>query len=100
MSTINVGALLSLSILLAGCSGSGSTAGTGTMSLSVADTPVDSASNVVVTFAGVQLQRSVGTTTTFNFSSPKQIDLMATQISNAASFDLTPYNRSSFELAI
>lgn len=88
MSTIKIGALLSfliLSTLLAGCSVSGSTTGTGTVSLSVADTPVDSASNVVVTFTGVQLQGTGDTATTFNFSSPKQIDLMATQISNAAS---------------
>jgi hypothetical protein len=85
MDTMKIGALLSfltLSTLLAGCGGSGGT--TGTMSLSVADTPVDSASNVVVAFTGVQLQRESGTAKTFNFASPKQIDLMATQNGNAA----------------
>jgi len=88
MSTMEITALLTflaLSTLLTGCSGAGNTAGTGTMNLSVADTPVDSASNVVVTFTGVELQRAGDTVTTFTFSSPKQIDLMATQISNAAS---------------
>ena len=87
MDTVRIGTLLSflaLSVMLTGCGGSGS-ATTGTMSLSVADTPVDKASSVVVTFTGVQLHGVSGNDATFNFASPKQIDLMTTQNGNAAS---------------
>lgn len=75
---------ITLAALLTGCGGGGSGSATGTMSLSVADTPVDSATSVVVTFTGVQLQGGSGPATTFDFSSPKQIDLLTTQNGNAA----------------
>lgn len=76
--------LMAASALLAGCGGS-SGSSTATMSLGVADTPVDTATSVMVAFTGVQLQGASGPATTFTFSSPKQIDLMTTQSGNAAS---------------
>jgi len=78
-------ALLAAS-MLAGCGGSSSATGSNsTLNLSLADGPIDSASNVVVEFTGVQLQPSGGgSATTFNFSSPKQIDLLTLQNGNAA----------------
>lgn len=85
MNTIRISSLLSfvvISTMLTGCGGSLST--TGTMSLSVADTPVDSATSVVVTFTGVQMQGATGSPTTFTFSSPKQIDLLTTQNGKSA----------------
>jgi hypothetical protein len=70
--------------LWAGCGG-GSGAGSSTMNLSLADGPVDSASNVVVQFTGVELQPSGGgSAITFNFSSPKTLDLLTLQNGNAA----------------
>src|SRR6185437_10464220 len=78
-------ALLAAS-MLAGCGGSSSATGSNsTLNLSLADGPIDSASNVVVEFTSVQLQPSGGgSATTFNFSSPKQIDLLTLQNGNAA----------------
>jgi Domain of unknown function (DUF4382) len=70
--------------ILAACGGSdgGSSA---TMNLSVADGPVDSAEHVVIEFTGVELQpRGGGKAVTFNFSSPKQLDLLTLQNGNAA----------------
>lgn len=77
--------LIVLSAMMAGCNGASTSASTGAMSLAVADTPVDSATSVTVAFTGVELQGGSGPATTFTFSSPKQIDLMATQNGNAAS---------------
>lgn len=83
-------ACLSASVLMGGCSGSDSgTGGTGaassaTFSLGIADTPVDGATSVVVTFTGVQLQGGSGAPTEFDFATPKQIDLMTTSGGNAA----------------
>lgn len=77
--------LMALSILMAGCNGSSTSASSATMSLAVADTPVDSATSVMVTFTGVQLQGGSAAATTFTFPSPKRIDLIATQNGNAAS---------------
>jgi len=51
-----------------------------TMNLGVADGAIDTASHVVVEFTGVELQPSGGgNTVTFNFASPKQIDLLTLQ---------------------
>lgn len=77
--------LVALVLSTAGCNGSGGASGsTGTLGLAVADTPVDNATKVTVAFTGVELQGSAGSTTTFNFSSPKKIDLMSTQNGNDA----------------
>ena len=55
------------------------------MNLGVTDGPVDSASSVVISFTGVELQPAGGgSAVTFNFSSPKTIDLMPYQNGNAA----------------
>ncbi|MHB8811899.1 MAG: DUF4382 domain-containing protein [Steroidobacteraceae bacterium] len=56
------------------------------MNLGIVDGPVDSASSVVVSFTGVELQPSGGgQSITINFSSPKTIDLMQEQNGNEAS---------------
>lgn len=58
---------------LTSCGGSGSS---GTMTLSVADAPVDGAQSVVVKFTGVELTGNSGNPVTINFDAPKTIDLM------------------------
>jgi hypothetical protein len=69
--------------LWVGCGGGG--AGSSTMNLSIADGPVESASNVVIQFTGVELQPSGGgSSVTFNFSSPMTLDLLTLQNGNAA----------------
>ncbi len=77
---------MAMSALISGCNGSGSGGGAGnaTFSLGVADTPVDGATSVVVTFTGVQLQGTSGAPEEFDFATPRQIDLMATSGGNAA----------------
>ncbi len=62
---------------LAACNGSGSSS-TGSMSLAVTDTPVDSAQSVVVAFTGVTLHGPSGTQT-INFSQEKTINLLNLQ---------------------
>ena len=72
--------------LLAGCGGGGGSGSTASMSLGVVDGPVDSASSVVVSFTGVELQPSGGgQAVTINFSAPKTIDLVQEQNGNEAS---------------
>jgi len=75
---------LAVSCLTMGCNGFDAKGTSATMSLSVADTPVDSATKVVVAFTGVQLHGGLEGDKTFNFASPKQIDLMTTRNGNAA----------------
>ncbi|HET9105571.1 MAG TPA: DUF4382 domain-containing protein [Steroidobacteraceae bacterium] len=71
--------------LLAAC-GSGSSGSSSTLNLGITDGPVDSASSVVVSFTGVELQPSGGgQALTINFSSPKTIDLLQEQNGNEAS---------------
>lgn len=68
-------ALLTLSALgLAACGGD--SGGTGQMSLSVADAPVDGAEEVVVKFSGVELTGNGGNPVDITFSTPKSIDLL------------------------
>jgi len=56
------------------------------MNLGVTDGPLDSASSVVVSFTGVELQPSGGgQSITINFSTPKTIDLLQEQNGNEAS---------------
>lgn len=56
------------------------------MNLGVTDGPVDSASSVVVSFTGVEMQPSGGgKSITINFSAPKTIDLLQEQNGNEAS---------------
>lgn len=71
--------------LLAACGG-GSGGSSSTLNLGVVDGPVDSASSVVVSFTGVELQPSGGgQAITINFSTPKTIDLVQEQNGNEAS---------------
>lgn len=70
------------SALVAGCNSDSSD--TGRLSLQVTDAPVDSASKVVVSFSGVELQSS-GSRTEILFAEPRSIDLLALQGSNSAS---------------
>ncbi len=73
------------SSLLVGCGGSGG-GSSATMNLGIADGPVDSATSVVVSFTGVELQPSGGgQAITINFSAPKTIDLLQEQNGNEAS---------------
>lgn len=69
-----LGLLIASGWTLSACGGSG--AGSGQMSLSVADAPVDGAQAVVVVFNGVELMTNSGTPVDINFSSPKTIDLL------------------------
>ena len=70
--------------LLAACGGGGG-ASSATMNLGITDGPVASASAVVISFTGVELQPSGGgKAVTFNFSSPKTIDLLQEQNGNEA----------------
>ena len=69
--------------LWAGCGGGGGSSST--LNLGITDGTVDSASNVVIQFTGVELQPSGGgSSITFNFSTPKQLDLLTLQNGNAA----------------
>jgi len=100
-------------LTLVGCNGSSSSGGMGTLSLSIADTPVDGATSVIVTFTGVEIQPAgegedqqdnmdmggmgdMGDSDSddmssndkpleFNFASPRQIDLMQQQGGSSAS---------------
>jgi hypothetical protein len=68
-----VGAAMVMLLGLAACGGSGDS---GTMSLSVADGPVDGAEKVVVEFTGVELVPDTGNSVTITFAAPKTIDLL------------------------
>lgn len=48
----------------------------GTVSVNLADTPVDGATAVVIDFTGIVLHNTDGKTTTVNFSSPQHVDLL------------------------
>lgn len=77
--------LIAAAVFIGGCNSGGSTStGSGTMNLGVADTPVDGATHVIVTFTGVELHGVSGTTTDINFPTPKKIDLLTTSSGNAA----------------
>src|SRR5690348_14164385 len=72
-------AALVLGTAALGACGGGSDPGTGALSVSMADTPVDNATSVVVDFTGIELHNTNGKTVTINFPSPKQIDLLKLQ---------------------
>jgi hypothetical protein len=75
------GVLLLGTCLLSGCWWSSSEQ---TLTLAVADTPVDGAQSVVVTFTGVQLQGTTGAPVEFDYDSPVQINLLELQDDNYA----------------
>lgn len=74
-------ALLGL-ISLTGC-WLGSSSDT-TLTLAVADTPVDGAQSVVLTFTGVQIQPASGAMIEVDFSAPLQVDILQLQDDNFA----------------
>lgn len=55
-----------------------------TLTLAVADTPVDGAQSVVLTFTGVQLQPASGAMIEQDFSTPLQVDILQLQDDNFA----------------
>ncbi|WP_455199045.1 DUF4382 domain-containing protein [Kaarinaea lacus] len=55
------------------------TQGTGTLTLSITDAPVDSAENVFVEFTGVVIQPAEGERIDIDFTEPMTIDLLALQ---------------------
>ena len=73
-------AALCLGIAALGACGGGSSDGpSGALSLSMADTPVDNATSVVVDFTGIELHNTNGSMVNINFPSAKQIDLLKLQ---------------------
>jgi len=68
----------------AGCSGSGSDNGTGSLTVGITDAPIDSASSVVVTFSGVELKPKGGDAFSIDFAADKTLDLMTLQGTNRA----------------
>ncbi|HET9107959.1 MAG TPA: DUF4382 domain-containing protein [Steroidobacteraceae bacterium] len=82
---LRMAALVCLALPLAACGGGGG-AGSSSMNLGITDGPVNSASSVVISFTGVELQPSGGgAAVTFNFGTPKTIDLLQQQNGNQAS---------------
>jgi hypothetical protein len=70
--------ILSLSLMGCGSSGDGSNGpSTGILSLHITDAPVDNADHVIVEFTGIEIQHSSGNRTNFNYSPPRQIDLLS-----------------------
>lgn len=70
--------VLIATVLVSGCSG-GDGGGTGRLSLSITDAPVDDAAKVVVQFTGVEVKPQGGEAETFTFDEPRAIDLLALQ---------------------
>ena len=70
---------LAIAAALSGCGGGGGggSASTGTLSLSITDAPVDEADAVIVEFTGVEIKPSGGSSISFDFDTPQQIDLLA-----------------------
>ena len=82
---LRIAALALLTLPLTACGGSSSSSAPATMNLGVTDGPVASASAVVISFTGVELQPSGGgSAVTFNFNSPQTINLLNEQNGNEA----------------
>ena len=82
---LRVLALACLALPLAAC-GSGSGSSSASLNLGIIDSPVASASAVVISFTGVELQPSSGgKPVTFNFASAQTINLLSEQNGNEAS---------------
>ena len=83
---LRTAALALLTLPLAACGGSSSSSAPATMNLGITDGPVASASAVVISFTGVELQPSGGgSPVTFNFNTPQTINLINEQNGNEAS---------------
>ncbi|MGE5625157.1 MAG: DUF4382 domain-containing protein [Bacillota bacterium] len=82
---LRIAALMAGSLMLSGLSGcGGGSSGTGTLDLSVTDTPVDGAQSVVVAFTGVELMGPSGLQK-YPLSSEQTIDLLKLQGNASAS---------------
>ena len=68
---LNLPRLLPLALLLGGCND-------GTLTLSVADAPVDGATQVVIEFTGVDVVDAGGTTRSFTFNPPLRPNVLST----------------------
>lgn len=76
--TLRQAAAALLPLMLLGCGGGDDGDPSGRLDLAVTDAPVDGATEVVVEFTGVELQRSGGgERLQFDFAAPRQIDLLA-----------------------
>jgi hypothetical protein len=76
------GALCLSTLALAACGGGGGDVANpapGSLSINLTDAPIDSASEVVVVFTGIELHQTGGSTTSIDFSTPKSIDLVKLQ---------------------
>ena len=83
---LRTAALALLTLPLTACGGSSSSSAPATMNLGVTDGPVASASAVVISFTGVELQPSGGgSSVTINFNSPQTINLLNEQNGSEAS---------------
>ena len=93
--------LLTAVLILSACNKSDDTA---TLTLAVADTPTDSATSVVLTFTGVELQDGGNVPTLFRFTTPKPVDLLDEQGGNSAvllnGVDLNSGNYRSVRLLV
>ena len=75
--------VVSYSLLMAGCGGGESTVdtteetGTGRFVLEVTDAPVDNAAAVVIEYTGVEIKPENGPAVSYDFDSPKRLDLIA-----------------------
>lgn len=87
---------------LSGCWGSSSNSTT--LTLAAADTPVDGAEHVVITFKGVQIQSMTGALLEHAYSVPRQIDLLQLQDDNFAlllnNLGLPPGNYQGMRLQV
>jgi hypothetical protein len=82
---LRTAALALLTLPLTACGGSSSSSAPASLNLGITDGPVASASAVVVSFTGVELQPSGGgNPVTFNFGTPQTINLLNEQNGNEA----------------
>lgn len=77
--TMSLAAAVLGTAALCACGGGSAGSGTGSLSVNMADTPVDNATSVVVDFTGLELHNTNGTTVDITFPSAKQIDLLKLQ---------------------
>ncbi|HKK14361.1 MAG TPA: DUF4382 domain-containing protein [Gammaproteobacteria bacterium] len=73
---VGASALAATVLGVAGCGGGSSGGATGSLTLGVADGPVDGASHVVVEFTGVEVHGADGTVKQIDYAQPRQIDLL------------------------
>ncbi|HVS77757.1 MAG TPA: DUF4382 domain-containing protein [Steroidobacteraceae bacterium] len=77
--SMSLAALVLATAALGACGGGSDSSGSGALSINLADTPVDNATEVVVDFTGIELHNTNGTMVTIKFPSAKQIDLLKLQ---------------------